>query len=832
MRDDVVRALRSSTAPAGTDAPAAEDPPRPRSAGAAEPRRPRPPLVGRADELERLCGLLAPGGPLVVDVTGARGAGKTAVIDAAVERVGDLFGDVQRLDLTGEPADGVLDAVRAYATRMPIPLHRGDADGSRGRSLLVLERADVLAPLASQLVDLAAADGSIVVLVESVPRLRATGCETVLVEALPPADAVALFRRTAESVGVRPGDDVPTEARIERICAAVDGNPLAVELAAARLPFLPLTDLDAVLASPHRALSVLSSPATSGTDPRGIRSALAASHGGSSLEAQQLLDLLSVFSGSFTLEAVEAVAGEDVAPCFDALAELLDLRLVELDPSGDGGRYRLSRLVRGFAAERLGDGPPARSARARHAAHYRDLARRAARADEEMDEDAARSILGEDYAEALEAVRWTAGTDPAAALRLAADLGWEAHRRGTGDTLAQLLEQLLAVAPAEERAARRDALLWLVRLGSWSPAAGDRVDLIRARLTEALALARELEHLPLLRALRTQFLAVAATGDVAAATAACTEGLRVASALGHARWIGRFELSLGSAYFMLRRYDEMAPLAASALSRALRSGDRRAVALAALALHCLPPGSAVDTETLPSLESVLAITREVGDHQTGTHVLATLAQRDVERGDHRAAASWVLARQEHLGRAELLHGLTVSVMLGVHVARLRGDLRTGARLHGSVASQMEPLLTVLDPAHVALYRDAVDTLRDGLGPEEFTAEAARGRLLDRDGALLELTEYLHGVVGTPPRPRPAPSTSTPTGPAVPALTRREDDVLRLLVQGRRNKEIAAELCVSPKTVMHHTAAIYRKLGVRSRTEAAATAARLGLAPLG
>ena len=87
--------------------------------------------------------------------------------------------------------------------------------------------------------------------------------------------------------------------------------------------------------------------------------------------------------------------------------------------------------------------------------------------------------------------------------------------------------------------------------------------------------------------------------------------------------------------------------------------------------------------------------------------------------------------------------------------------------------------------------------------------------MDYTRAIVHTGETEHGSL-LPDEPRP--------------LTPREQEVLTLLVAGHRNKEIADRLCVSAKTVMHHTSAIYRKLGVRGRAEAILAAVRRGLAP--
>ncbi|MGZ4165939.1 MAG: response regulator transcription factor, partial [Solirubrobacteraceae bacterium] len=81
-----------------------------------------------------------------------------------------------------------------------------------------------------------------------------------------------------------------------------------------------------------------------------------------------------------------------------------------------------------------------------------------------------------------------------------------------------------------------------------------------------------------------------------------------------------------------------------------------------------------------------------------------------------------------------------------------------------------------------------------------------------------------GARGVPRGPRPR-TRANPAG-----LTGRELEVLDLLAEGLRNAEIAQRLVVSDKTAEHHVSAVLRKLGVRSRTEAAAAAARLRPAP--
>ncbi len=64
-----------------------------------------------------------------------------------------------------------------------------------------------------------------------------------------------------------------------------------------------------------------------------------------------------------------------------------------------------------------------------------------------------------------------------------------------------------------------------------------------------------------------------------------------------------------------------------------------------------------------------------------------------------------------------------------------------------------------------------------------------------------------------------------------SLTERETDVLRLLAQGKANKEIAQALVIGENTVKTHVSSILLKLGVQSRTQAALYARQIGLGPV-
>lgn len=216
MRDDVARA-----GPRRTDS---STPPPVASRGAG-PGRPEQGLVARRAELDELVRLLALGGPGVVNVTGTAGVGKSVLVAAALEVAGNAFEEVHRLDLASESPESAISIVRRHVVQMPVHVDVG-APGGPGwsRSLLVLERADVLAGVARRVVELATGQAGLTIVVESVPQLRSPGCATVMLAPLRTDDAVELLRRTAEGVGVALGEDPATAAQVARLCTAVDGN--------------------------------------------------------------------------------------------------------------------------------------------------------------------------------------------------------------------------------------------------------------------------------------------------------------------------------------------------------------------------------------------------------------------------------------------------------------------------------------------------------------------------------------------------------------------------------------------------------------------------------
>ncbi|MFF5707603.1 ATP-binding protein [Streptomyces sp. NPDC012756] len=316
-------------------------------------------FVGRERERERLTALL--GAARLVTLVGPGGAGKTRL---AVEVGAGLPGEVGFVDLgavggTG-PGSASGEVGEAFAAALGV---RGAARleaALAGRPvLLVVDNCEhVVAETALLVRRLLAACPGLRVLTTSREALGITGESLLPLGALAPEAAEELFVRRAAAV--RPG--FTGHARVAELCAGLDGLPLAVELAAARLRTLSVEELADGLGARFELLS--RGDRTAPERHRTLRAVVEWSWSLLEPGERELAARLSVFRGGATAEAVARVCGADA----DALASLVEKSLVEVR---DDGRYRMLETIRAYAAERLPEGDPAVAA---HHAYYRDLA--------------------------------------------------------------------------------------------------------------------------------------------------------------------------------------------------------------------------------------------------------------------------------------------------------------------------------------------------------------------------------------------------------------------------------------------------------------------------
>ncbi|NAS20956.1 hypothetical protein GT755_04555 [Herbidospora sp. NEAU-GS84] len=332
-------------------------------------------LIGRDADLAQVSELVT--AHRLVTLTGPGGVGKTRLAGAVAALVGEGFDRVEMVELTGVATaefvvPAVADALGVHATGAR-GLEAALAEALRGRRvLLVLDNCEHVAAEVAYLAHwLLGKAADVHLLVTSREVLHVTGEVVRPVRPLAAHGPELFLERAGLSADLSPAD----AAALERICAELDGLPLALELAAARARVLSLTEIADRLNDRFSLLT--GGPRTALPHHRGLRAACEWSFQLLDDEERDLLAALSVFTGGFDLAAAAAVAGHpDELAVLDTLARLVDKSLLTADVTPGGARYGMLETIRRFAAETLGEGERARRA---HAAHFLALAEEAER---------------------------------------------------------------------------------------------------------------------------------------------------------------------------------------------------------------------------------------------------------------------------------------------------------------------------------------------------------------------------------------------------------------------------------------------------------------------
>jgi predicted ATPase/class 3 adenylate cyclase/DNA-binding CsgD family transcriptional regulator len=341
-------------------------------------------FVGRAAELSQLRGLLAEN--RLVTVTGAGGVGKTRVAIHVAAQVDREFSQssegVWYVDLAPitDPDLVPVAAVRAFG--LPDQPGRSTMDTitrfiADRQMLVVLDNCEhLLDATAALIVELLAACSRLTLLATSREPIGVAGEVSWRVPSLSLTDeAIELFTDRARHV--RPDFAITDDnaATVGEICRRLDGLPLAIELAAARVRALSLTE---ILDSLHDRFRLLTGGArTAVRRQQTLRASVDWSHTLLTEPERVLFRRLAAFMGGFDLEAAQAIAGGgDVEryQVLDQLSLLVDKSLVVADESGSRTRYRLSETVRQYALEKLGESGEADVVRSRHRDHYTAIA--------------------------------------------------------------------------------------------------------------------------------------------------------------------------------------------------------------------------------------------------------------------------------------------------------------------------------------------------------------------------------------------------------------------------------------------------------------------------
>ncbi len=398
------------------------------------------PLIGREREVVEAGELLR--AQRLLTLTGTGGSGKTRLaLQLAAEAIEDFPDGVFWV-----PLQAVRDAELVASTiaetigaKGGLAEHIGDR-----RLLLLLDNVEQVIESAPQLAELLRATSNAKLLVTSREPLRIAGEHRYPVEPLPETDAVALFVERARAID-------PTFAAtdaIAAVCRRLDGLPLAIELAAARVGVLAPEQL---LARLDRALPLLTAGARDAPDrQRTLRATIEWSHELLDAHEERLFRRLAAFAASFELDAVGPVCDAEL----DTFQSLVEKSLVRRWGSG---RFGLLETVAEFAEERLAASEDADVIRARHAAHYLTVAQAANLADDaEGPQD--QELAAREQPNFRKALEWALDRDVALGLRLAIPLEqlWVARQPFEG---IRWFESLFAAAGELEPVLRARALV-------------------------------------------------------------------------------------------------------------------------------------------------------------------------------------------------------------------------------------------------------------------------------------------------------------------------------------------------------------------------------------
>jgi non-specific serine/threonine protein kinase len=774
---------------------------------------PLTPLVGREREVAAVSSMLHREDVRLLVLTGPGGVGKTRLAIQAAASVSDAFPDgVVFVPLAPiRAAEFVLVTVAAEFglrdTGDQSLRERLIAFLRAKRLLLVLDNFEQVLPAASDVAALLAACPGLSALVTSRAVLRVSGEHDVRVPplALPDpsqdpsvadvgkVEAIRLFVNRATAAR---DDFTLTEANaadIVAICRRVDGLPLALELAAARIAHLPPAALGARL---DRQLALLAGgPRDQPVRLQNMRDAIAWSFDLLSPQEQVLFQRLAVFMGGSTLEAAQAIGAAEGfghadrrIDVLEGLAPLVDASLLRQDEGLEGEpRYRMLETIREFGQERLEASGEIEAVRHAHARHFLAFA--------EMADD---GLLHASPAHETWRDRLSAERD-----NLRAALGW-------------LVDQ--GEAERSQRLAGALGHFWFMvsdfREGSdW--------------LERALELPQPTAPASRALALRWAGVLTLYRLDVPRATTHLDESLAVFRSLGDRYGVAQALVGVGLVAMHQGDYERAVALHEEALELVRPLGDAlpRPAFLATVCFHNLGAaayGHGDHERAAAYFEEALARVRDLGHSSLALVALAGLGNVTRDQGDDVRAAdlyreglerSWARGNKRII--AYTLAGLG-------SIAGTYGQTEQAARLFGAAEALHEVIGVPLLPPFQVSHERAVATVRAALPEAAFTDAWEAGRALPLKEAVAEargVADLAHA-----PAAVPAAATGMPHG-----LTRREREVLGLLAEGRSDKEIGDALGISARTVGAHVTHLLTKLGVETRTAAATYAVRHGLA---
>ncbi len=783
-------------------------------------------FVGRAEAVSAVAGLLDQ--YRLVTVTGPGGSGKTRLAGEVAEQVAGRFADgvwLAELAHVEDPALVTAVVAAALGIRDQPGVPTADALArvlARQLLLLVLDNCEhVIGAAAALCAGLLLAADDVRVLATSREPLAVAGEARYRLAplALPGPDdadaagceAVALFADRASRADAHFALDGETGPVVARLVTRLDGMPLAIELAAARLEALGVTQLLDRLDDRFGLLTAGDRLAAG--RQRSLAATVAWSYQLLDEHERRVFRAVSVFPGPFTLEAAEAVAGKAAGP---TVLRLVDCSLLSPPQAGPDGRARYVMLetLRAYGARLLtaaGEGDGAAAALAGYAQRVAEHA--AAGLQTGTGEVSAARRLDAEDATMRQALAWAMDHDAAVALRLAVALApwWDLRGRSPGGY--PLLREAAgrAAAGSETWCA---AQFWLGQTALRS------ADLAGA-LGHFTAVRDVIGDRPPSRALVDclggRSIALLNLGQIAEAADDGRRSLALAEELGYPAGetlalidlaLAAFYVSdLGSALQLARRVQQ---IPADIPGWITRLGSN------ILTMVLTEAGDLAAAER--SCAAGLARSRDAGDLQNQARLLTQKAILDLQAGLFDDAAAQLREALQIAVRtgswASVHNGMECCGYLCAATGR-RAEAVTLWAAHASIGGRegyTEP------PSDTSRRREPLRTARQALGPEQARAAEERGAAMSLDTA----AEYAFLLTA----PGPQPGMAAAPGPG--RLSTRERELVILVAQGHTDAQIAAQLYISVRTVRSHLDRIRDKSGCRRRADLTRLALSAGL----